>query len=151
MHRNHKPYLFRIGHPEWVNTKHRIGCEERERQRKRPQRWTRLEPLGDARCGPDEFDNSQMRKLFQRSPQQPDCRLDGLAEGQAITLATEASDGIPREKRDLKVYSYDIPQGCIGAYYPECNVLIPLSHHAEESKVPAGKSVPVRIKRENFA
>jgi hypothetical protein len=31
------------------------------------------------------------------------------------------------------------------AAYPECNVLIPLSHHAEESKVPAGKSVPVRI------
>jgi molybdopterin-dependent oxidoreductase alpha subunit len=71
----------------------------------------------------------------------------GLSEGEAIGLSTEADDGIVREKNGLTVFSYDIPRGCIGAYYPECNVLIPLSHHAKESKVPAGKSVPVRIKR----
>jgi molybdopterin-dependent oxidoreductase alpha subunit len=70
-----------------------------------------------------------------------------LADGDVIGLVTEAADGITRQKLGLKVYSYDIPQGCIGAYYPECNVLIPLSHHAEGSKVPAGKSVPVRIAR----
>src|ERR1700735_2118466 len=38
----------------------------------------------------------------------------------------------------VKIFAYDVPRGCTGAYYPECNVLIPLSHHAEESKVPAG-------------
>jgi anaerobic selenocysteine-containing dehydrogenase len=43
------------------------------------------------------------------------------------------------------VTPYDIPRGCLGAYYPEANVLIPVEHHAEESHVPAGKSVPVRI------
>jgi anaerobic selenocysteine-containing dehydrogenase len=69
----------------------------------------------------------------------------GLADGDIIGLSTESDDGIVREKHDLKVFAYDVPQGCLGAYYPECNVLIPLSHHAEESKVPAGKSVPVRI------
>lgn len=42
------------------------------------------------------------------------------------------------------VYGY-IPHGCCGAYYPECNALIPLSHHAEGSKTPAAKSVPVRV------
>jgi hypothetical protein len=47
----------------------------------------------------------------------------------------------------LTVFAYNVPRGCIGAYYPECNVLVPLNHHAEESKVPAGKSVPVRIIR----
>ena len=71
----------------------------------------------------------------------------GLSDGDTIGLATEADDGITREKLGLKVFAYDIPRGCLGAYYPECNVLIPLSHHAEESKVPAGKSVPVRIRR----
>ena len=45
------------------------------------------------------------------------------------------------------VVPYDIPRGCIGGYYPECNVLIPLWHHAEGSHVPAAKSVPVRIRR----
>lgn len=69
----------------------------------------------------------------------------GLSDGAAVGLATQADDGIRREKRGLKVFSYDIPRGCVGAYYPECNVLIPLSHYAEESKVPAGKSVPVRL------
>ncbi len=71
----------------------------------------------------------------------------GLADGEAIGLSTQADDGIAREKQGLRVFAYDIPQGCLGAYYPECNVLIPLSHYAEESKVPAGKSVPVRIMR----
>ncbi|WP_347339739.1 molybdopterin dinucleotide binding domain-containing protein [Bradyrhizobium rifense] len=74
----------------------------------------------------------------------------GLTDGDAIGLATEAADGVRREKHGLMVYSYDIPQGCIGAYYPECNVLIPLSHHAEQSKVPAGKSVSARIIRSSM-
>lgn len=71
----------------------------------------------------------------------------GLADGEIIGLATQADDSIKREKHGLKVFAYDVPQGCLGAYYPECNILVPLSHHAEESKVPAGKSVPVRIIR----
>lgn len=71
----------------------------------------------------------------------------GLTDGALIGLATEADDAIKREKHGLKVFAYDVPRGRIGAYYPECNVLIPLSHHADESKVPAGKSVPVRIIR----
>lgn len=33
----------------------------------------------------------------------------------------------------------------IAGYYPECNGLIPLWHYAEGSKVPASKSVPVRL------
>jgi molybdopterin-dependent oxidoreductase alpha subunit len=69
----------------------------------------------------------------------------GLSDGAVIGLATELDDAIVREKRGLRVFAYDVPRGCIGAYYPECNVLVPLCHHAEESKVPAGKSVPVRI------
>jgi molybdopterin-dependent oxidoreductase alpha subunit len=71
----------------------------------------------------------------------------GLVDGAVIGLSTKTNDEVRREKYGLSVFSYDIPRGCIGAYYPECNVLIPLSHHAEESKVPAGKSVPVRIIR----
>jgi len=46
------------------------------------------------------------------------------------------------------VIAYDIPEGCCAGYYPECNVLVPLWHHAERAKVPAAKSVPVRIVKE---
>lgn len=34
---------------------------------------------------------------------------------------------------------------CCAAYYPECNPLIPLWHHAKGSKVPAAKAVPVTL------
>jgi molybdopterin-dependent oxidoreductase alpha subunit len=74
-----------------------------------------------------------------------DIKQFGLAEGDVIGLSTQAADAIPRQKHGLTVFAYNVPRGCIGAYYPECNVLVPLGHHAEESKVPAGKSVPVRI------
>ena len=48
----------------------------------------------------------------------------------------------------LRLVPYDLPRGSIGAYYPECNPLIPIAHHAHESHVPAAKSVPVRIEEE---
>lgn len=69
----------------------------------------------------------------------------GLMSGQIVALESDAGDGITRRREGLSVTPYDIPRGCLGAYYPEANVLIPVEHHAEESHVPAGKSVPVRI------
>ncbi|ABD86764.1 FdhF/YdeP family oxidoreductase [Rhodopseudomonas palustris] len=68
-----------------------------------------------------------------------------LREGDVITLQTVVDDGVEREVGGLRVVAYDIPEGCIGGYYPECNPLIPLWHHAEKSKVPAAKSIPVRV------
>jgi molybdopterin-dependent oxidoreductase alpha subunit len=69
----------------------------------------------------------------------------GLSEGQIVALESDAEDGKSRRKDGFIVTPYEIPRGCLGAYYPECNVLIPVEHHAEQSHVPAGKSVPVRI------
>jgi anaerobic selenocysteine-containing dehydrogenase len=72
----------------------------------------------------------------------------GLAAGQRVTLASAAEDGRTREVGGLRVVCYGIPEGCVAAYYPECNPLIPLWHYAEEGKVPAAKSVPVVIRGE---
>jgi molybdopterin-dependent oxidoreductase alpha subunit len=69
----------------------------------------------------------------------------GLAEGQDVTISTASKDGVSRKMNGLQVVTYNIPEGCIATYYPEANVLIPLWHHAERSKVPAAKSVPVRV------
>ncbi len=74
-----------------------------------------------------------------------DIAKSGLTAGQKVTLATDAEDNQDRRVGDLIVVEYNVPPGCIAAYYPECNPLIPLAHHAEESHVPAAKSVPVRI------
>ncbi|HET7562549.1 MAG TPA: FdhF/YdeP family oxidoreductase [Rhodanobacteraceae bacterium] len=68
-----------------------------------------------------------------------------LRDGQTVKLVSDAGDGMTREVAGLRVVAFDIPRGCVGGYYPECNPLIPLSHHATFSKTPAAKSVPVRV------
>jgi anaerobic selenocysteine-containing dehydrogenase len=69
-----------------------------------------------------------------------------LHEGQVVSLVSDAEDGVEREVFGLKVVPFSLPDGCIGAYYPEMNPLMPLSHHDGPSKTPAAKSVPVRIR-----
>jgi molybdopterin-dependent oxidoreductase alpha subunit len=74
-----------------------------------------------------------------------DIEAAGLAAGQVIALASDAGDGVHRQVGGLTVTPFRLPRGCIGAYYPEMNPLIPLWYHDEESKTPAAKGVPVRI------
>ena len=73
----------------------------------------------------------------------------GLVEAQKVTLLSAAGDGIERRVTDLRIIRYAIPSGCVAGYYPELNPLVPLDHHADVSKVPAYKSVPVRLLPQN--
>jgi len=75
-----------------------------------------------------------------------DIAAAGLENGQVIALVSDAGDGVHRQVDGLNVTPFLLPRGCIGAYYPEMNPLIPLWYHDEESKTPAAKGVPVRIK-----
>jgi len=74
-----------------------------------------------------------------------DMTVAGIANGQSVSLVGDSGSNADRRVDGLRVVEYEIPRGCVGAYYPECNLLIPLDHHAIESHVPAAKSVPVRI------
>jgi len=76
-----------------------------------------------------------------------DMRREGLAEGEAVTLVGDAGDDARRELPGLSVKPFDLPDGCVGGYYPEMNVLVPLWYHDLASKTPASKGVPVRIRR----
>ena len=69
----------------------------------------------------------------------------GLIEGQAVTLTTDVDDGQDRHLGGLTLTAFKLPRGTIAGYYPECNVLVPITHHDELSKTPASKSVPVRV------
>ena len=71
----------------------------------------------------------------------------GLAAGDAVDLVPAVEDGVDRVVRGLQVIPYNIPPGCAGAYFPECNPLFPLWHHDKQSKVPAYKALPVRVTR----
>jgi molybdopterin-dependent oxidoreductase alpha subunit len=74
-----------------------------------------------------------------------DMRRLGIGEGQEVTAVTVVEDGVSRTVPGLRVTAYNIPAGCAAGYYPECNPLIPLWHHAKDSFVPAAKSIPVRL------
>jgi molybdopterin-dependent oxidoreductase alpha subunit len=71
----------------------------------------------------------------------------GLAEGDMVSAHTPSDDGVARSVDGLRIVEYSIPAGCIAGYYPECNPLIPLWHHAKESKVPAAKAIDVKVER----
>ncbi len=67
-------------------------------------------------------------------------------EGDIVVAQTVAPDHVKREVAGLRVTPYDLPSGCAAGYFPECNPLIPLWHHAEHSKVPAAKAIPIRLR-----
>lgn len=69
----------------------------------------------------------------------------GFADGDKVSVFTAVEDGVQRVVREMRLMAFDIPEGCLAGYYPECNPLIPLWHHAKESFVPAAKSIPVRL------
>jgi molybdopterin-dependent oxidoreductase alpha subunit len=71
----------------------------------------------------------------------------GLREGEIVALRTVAKDDVVRAMGGFRVVPYNIPAGCIGAYYPEANALLPIWHYAEGSKTPAAKAIPVRVER----
>ena len=79
-----------------------------------------------------------------------DLAEQGLVAGdrvdlEAVPLAGEAPQS-GAVLRNLTAVEYDIPRGSAGAYYPEANVLIALSHRDPKSGTPSYKSVPVRLR-----
>ncbi|MDX2224918.1 MAG: FdhF/YdeP family oxidoreductase [Rhodospirillaceae bacterium] len=71
----------------------------------------------------------------------------GLAPETQVRLSTVAADGRARTADSFAVVPYDIPRGCIGAYFPETNVLVPLGLHGPRSGTPSNKDIPVTITR----
>ncbi len=70
-----------------------------------------------------------------------------LKEGDIVGLKTAVGDDAERRVGGLRVHAYNIPEGCVGGYYPECNPLVPLWHYAKGSFVPASKGIPVFIEK----
>jgi hypothetical protein len=52
---------------------------------------------------------------------------------------------VRRRARRFLLVEYDIPRGCLAAYYPETNGLVPLSSFADHARTPTSKSVPVVV------
>jgi molybdopterin-dependent oxidoreductase alpha subunit len=67
-----------------------------------------------------------------------------LESGGLVDLSSRVGNESRKAER-FKLVSYDIPRGCVAAYYPETNVLVPLQNVADRSNQPAFKSIPIRI------
>jgi molybdopterin-dependent oxidoreductase alpha subunit len=74
-----------------------------------------------------------------------------LEHGDLVDVETALASGSPLRLVGLTAVAYDIARGSVAAYYPEANVLVPLTHHDEQSGTPSYKSVPVRISRSPLA
>ncbi len=69
----------------------------------------------------------------------------GFADGDFVDIHSEFVDGVDRVAKRFRVISYPTAKGCVAAYFPEANVLVPLDSTAEGSNTPASKSVVVRL------
>ena len=74
-----------------------------------------------------------------------DLAMLGFAAGQRVDLTSVWDDGVERRANDFLLVEYDIPRGCLGAYYPETNPLVPLSSVADGAGTPTSKSIPVLL------
>ncbi|WP_267357598.1 MULTISPECIES: FdhF/YdeP family oxidoreductase [unclassified Methylobacterium] len=75
---------------------------------------------------------------------------DDLAEirdrlGERVDIVGTHDDGITRRAEDFRLVPFDMPRGALAGYYPELNVLVPLSTFGEKSETPTSKSVLVTL------
>ncbi|MDN0081919.1 FdhF/YdeP family oxidoreductase [Crenobacter sp. SG2305] len=71
----------------------------------------------------------------------------GFKNGDWVDMSTVWEDGIERRANYFRLVEYDIPRGCIGAYYPETNPLVPLGSVGDVCNTPTSKSIPVLLHR----
>ncbi len=69
----------------------------------------------------------------------------GLRAGDDIDVEAINTDGISRRITRFKAIAYDIPRGCIAAYYPEASALLAAGIHSSQTQTPAYKNIPVLI------
>jgi hypothetical protein len=50
-----------------------------------------------------------------------------------------------RVARSFQLVPFPIPRRCVAAYFPEANVLVPVSSVAERSNTPTSKSIHVSL------
>ncbi|MDC8758360.1 FdhF/YdeP family oxidoreductase [Janthinobacterium fluminis] len=67
----------------------------------------------------------------------------GLQAGAWVDLESLCDDGARRQAKRFLLVGYNIPRGCVAAYFPETNGLVPLSSFADFARTPTSKSIPI--------
>ena len=74
-----------------------------------------------------------------------DLAMLGFKAGDKVDITSVWDDGVERRADGFLLVEYDIPRGCVGAYYPETNPLVPLDSVAVGAGTPTSKSIPVLL------
>jgi molybdopterin-dependent oxidoreductase alpha subunit len=74
-----------------------------------------------------------------------DLAMLGFKAGDRVDITSVWDDGVERRADNFLLVEYDIPRGCVGAYYPETNPLVPLASVAVGAGTPTSKSIPVLL------
>ena len=69
-----------------------------------------------------------------------------LKKGDVVDLFNNTG-GIERVAHKFSVVPYPIPEGCTATYFPETNVLVPISSVAIKSNTPVSKLVVIKVAR----
>ncbi len=83
------------------------------------------------------------RRVLLMNPE--DVQAQGFKKLQEVDI-TSYFKGEERYADKFKIVPYPIPRGCLGAYFPETNVLVPIDSYADRSKTPTSKFVEVSLK-----
>jgi anaerobic selenocysteine-containing dehydrogenase len=73
-----------------------------------------------------------------------DVKAGGLQQGEFVDL-TSHYEGETRVAKHFMIAPFNIPRGCTATYFPEANVLVPISSTADRSNTPTSKSVIISI------
>lgn len=87
----------------------------------------------------------ERRVLFMNAK---DIAQQGFSDGDWVDITTAshtAPDQAARQVTRFKIKEYHIPQGCLAAYYPETNPLVPLESIGEGCGTPTYKSIAVQL------
>jgi anaerobic selenocysteine-containing dehydrogenase len=79
-----------------------------------------------------------------------DIRRAGFVPGDVVDLKNEEG-GVERVARKFLIVEYPIPDRCLATYFPETNVLVPITSVAERSNTPVSKAVVVTVRRSKSA
>ena len=75
-----------------------------------------------------------------------DISSNKLSKGDVVDLYNYF-EGIERIAHKFIVVEYSIPLGCAASYFPEANVLVPVTSVADKSNTPTSKQVIIKVKK----
>ena len=83
------------------------------------------------------------RRVLFMNPE--DVKEAGLTQGQIVNLTSHFGEGENRYARHFQIAAYPIARGCTATYFPEGNVLVPISSVADRSNTPTSKFVVISV------